>query len=136
MREIKFRAWDKNEKRMLSDEWIQTLDLKTDGSWAAYIGGGMKRYLRSSIGAGARDIFYNDIELMQYTGLKDCKGKEIYEGDILRQHKTSGQMFKVIWDADGKWMVRDIECNMQDFLWRWASVTEVIGNIYENKELI
>jgi hypothetical protein len=57
---IKFRAWDRKKKEMLSDEWIQTLDLRTDGTWGVYIGGGMRRYLTGSIRGGDDCVFHDD----------------------------------------------------------------------------
>ena len=73
----------------------------------------------------------------RWTGLKDKNGKEIYEGDILRQHKNKGTMFKVFWHKDGSFLVEEIdEPSIWNSLWAWAKVTEIIGNIYENPELL
>src|SRR5690554_736873 len=82
---------------------------------------------------------YEEVELMEFTGLKDKNGKEIYEGDIVRFHYKTG-VYKigiVVWnDLFGSW---DIDCS--DFvsyksLKQYKSVSEVIGNIYENPELL
>jgi len=82
--------------------------------------------------------------IMQFTGLKDKNGKEIYEGDILvkDEHK-----WKVIWDnkraAFALWRISpdkryfdgriQAPMAMQEYL---ICETEVIGNIYENPELL
>lgn len=83
--------------------------------------------------------FTEKVILMQYTGMKDSKGKEIYEGDILRQKKNKGAQFKVYFDKDGKWMADEIGESfggLNHELWSWAEVTEVIGNIHSNPELL
>jgi uncharacterized phage protein (TIGR01671 family) len=77
----------------------------------------------------------DDVELMQYTGLKDKNGREIYEGDIVRRpdlgvHATNHQ---VIYDAP-MFVAQDYEQQVPlNFL---APRCEAIGNIYENPELV
>jgi uncharacterized phage protein (TIGR01671 family) len=75
------------------------------------------------------------IELMQYTGLKDKKGKEIYEGDIITVNDSNGK--KVIcvveWEHSG-WGKRSI--NYGQAIWERWNEYQVIGNIHENPELL
>jgi hypothetical protein len=77
--------------------------------------------------------------LMQCTGLKDKNGKLIYEGDICRNSK-SGEVFNVVWHnplASFCWQKHE-HSHIYSYgeLFRAFDYYEVIGNIYENKELL
>ena len=75
------------------------------------------------------DDWRSDAILMQYTGLKDKNGKEIYEGDILKYH--NGRLSDPIeFPKDYMWLSIKIERN------NWSDTVEVVGNIYENPELL
>ena len=99
MRKIKFRAWDK--KHMA---YQGTPDLETLHSFMFH---------------------YGDKILMQYTGLTDKNGKEIYEGDIVKW----GKIIEKVEMKDGCWSMV-LGTIVEEFN------LEVIGNIYENPELI
>ena len=77
----------------------------------------------------------DDWELMQYTGLKDKNGKEIYEGDICQVIATK-HIGLIKWDNAAYWM--DEEIPMWELVLEEGFVKEIeiIGNIYENAELM
>ncbi len=114
MREIKFRAWDK-----ATGNWLEaiTYTLHTSG-----------RLL----------ITPRNVELMQYTGLHDKNGKEIYEGDFLRVDWRDSRypvhtIGPVTWDVrEARWIVGEGGTAQDDA----GHYMEVIGNMYEDPELL
>ena len=112
MREIKFRLWDKERKEMIN---VGRIDI-ADGSCAPTIFG---------------NVFYdywNDVELMQYTGLKDKDGVEIYEGDIVETED---------YYVGDRLMVKGTKQIIDDIRFCGKLLPcKVIGNVYENPELV
>ena len=115
MREIKFRVWDKELKEMCSVTDIQL--------WINYVHYSQKD---GDIGKGN---YPADVILMQYTGLKDKNGKEIYEGDILRY--SNGEILGVAFDNKTAQFTTKTR-----WLWPIIDVCEIVGNIYDNPELL
>ena len=131
-REIKFRAWLKEEKKMVN---IETMDF-TDKS--------MQHLEKNEIIDVylLRRVVFEDIELMQYTGLKDKNGKEIYEGDILRYNFPYDGRIKHVspvtyLETQASFGLKDIYGN-EIPLYRITAnhCFEIIGNIYENPEFL
>jgi len=128
MREIKFRAWNKKEKVMInsvedefavvSNGWIILEDNNDDygTSWFSD---------RNHIEDPANLI------LMQYTGLKDKNGKEIYESDLLK--RPDGAIEEIVFDA-GSFCIK-YKDSIFDFIAEDNNL-EIIGNIYEHPNLI
>ena len=152
MREIKFRAWDKTGKGMGKVNYIKYSDVqynqisarfkqkeKTVDDWFIY----------------GDENGCDNIILMQYTGLKDRNGKEIYEGDIIRftweEDSCWGKQgtytayirfnrgtFEVVYIGK-KYLIEDGNQTGSDglnYFMDWSEDVEVVGDIYTTPELL
>ncbi len=118
-REIKFRAWDEEQKMMVnSDRSIATI-------LANHICGNLDLH-----SAGTNKNEKPIYKLMQFTGILDCEGKEIYEGDILlaSAYDESKSEIKIIEDIRDLYTGAALDNSYFNF--------KIIGNIYENEELL
>ena len=133
MREIKFRVWDKNDKRIFIDPQMIDFYNKKIG-YMQY----QTEYMPDtsySIPVGFEEFEYS--ELMEWTGLYDKNGEDIYEGDILFE-SFGEKYYKVVFE-NGSFRAEfegDFEEYSFDLIDVVAQGYEVVGNIYENPELI
>lgn len=126
-RENKYRAFYKSEKR-----WIDIFSLHCDDG-----------HILSVEDVTGLRLNISDINLVQYTGLKDQDGQEIFEGDILK-HITDENITikKVVYDAQHGAFI--MKCDKYFAELRatygdgdmYADTYLIIGNIYENPEIL
>jgi len=125
MREIKFRAWDSRNTEMVYSDKEDSFYINTKGA--------LFMYALPKSESGINTEYHKDYQVMQYTGLKDKNGVEIYDSDLLREE--GDKIYIVKFSDEGYWMADPANCegdwfHIYDFDWR------VIGNIHENTELL
>lgn len=112
MRQLRFRIWDEFNKKMC-------------------VSASMKEYMEKDavkIPEGEEKF------IMQFTGLLDKNGTDIYEGDILAT--PTHENMEVIWDTErGAWMLDEVG-HPTGQLSHFAQESEVVGNIYQHKNLL
>ena len=136
MREYKFRMWNKKEKKMY-DVGVLDFDYK-------------QVYMKGYLNYTTSSFQIEDIELMQFTGLHDKNGKEIYEGDIVKiKYRKGFKLGQAIYEEFIARVMYGSEyasfiignCNPSIIVHECENLgdykdIEVIGNIYENPELL
>jgi uncharacterized phage protein (TIGR01671 family) len=127
MRGIKFRAWDKEENRMIYDT---ERDSMSYWDWVTW----------TSVEIVNSQLRSNSYEWLQFTWLKDKNGKEIYEGDVVENKRNSVK--DLIEDNTTVWNRWEVRFDNSAFrvhaftLNQIARDLEIIWNIHENKELL
>ena len=110
MRPIKFRAWDTEDRRMilLDKTYVGMLScLQEEPSW----------------------------KVMQFTGLHDQHGKEIWEGDVVRD-RNGGLMYCIVWNMDRFVLEHPKTMELGVSLRGFYDELEVLGNIHEHPDLV
>ena len=118
----KFRAWDRLSNYIFD---VALIDFDTQ---MVKLGGCKYRNL-------------DEVILMQSTDLKDKNGTEIFEGDVVKQEMlipTSGieEITGVVKILEGAWIIANDEEEIACHLWREGTEMKILGNIYENPELM
>nr|UVY07306.1 MAG: YopX protein [Bacteriophage sp.] len=128
MRVPKFRAWDKISKKMFP---VGEIDF--DYEFA---------YLEEENGYRCERDF-DEIDLMEFTGFKDKNGEEVFEGDIIKD--SEGFIAHVVYDKEYAGfglnyqpfdLVGGLSVTFEELKNEYRNTFEVIGNIYENKDLL
>jgi len=142
MRDIKFRVWDTEH-----EEWCgaDVQLLRGDGDFVTAMSG-KDGILEDPTGYSIRPDDTRRFDVQLFTGLKDNNGKEIYEGDIVSWESDYGDegISQVIWGdgtSDNSYPAFDLDPSSDEEINSLCSLTiagtiEVIGNIYENPELL
>ena len=121
----KFRAWDKVNKKL---KQVYSIDFDENGEIQSI----KDEYTKPNEMYAMFEIEY--FELMQSTGLKDMKDTEIYEGDIVKNEYD--EIYVVKWFDAGFHLEEKYNGGFDYFELHFGDNKEVIGNIYENPELL
>ena len=132
-RNTKFRVRSKRDGSLLGYEWLNEF-----GRWM------VEDITTSKVFPGTAT--YDSVTIReQYTGLKDKNGVEIYEGDVLQsryRNKRGNELWRVTWDSKAtiqcgfQCVARNGIANPLNYAFSISRELEVIGNIYENQELL
>jgi len=127
MRQFKFRVWHKPEKKMhyyLKAKFGQGTNITLEGKF------------KDVDQITTKTVPNEDLEVMQFIGLLDKNGNEVFEGDLLKIGQLTGR-YEVVWQEDGAYFrARRVGSDTGYSFTNISYPFEVIGNIYENSELL
>jgi len=119
-RELKFRAWDGSKMHSVNDAANELWPVVLVSDAQLEDEGGLKAYRRSW-------------SVMQFTGMKDMNGVDVYEGDIIRAYQLVGQV--AYHNIRGAFIFADTK-HLNEMLYQVMANTMVIGNIHEHPHLL
>ena len=138
--EKKFRVWLNKKMIYIKDDiYISFFNAKGAVDWSICNRKDQTTIYKHDI---SYPEIYNNSKLMQYTGLKDMNGKEIFEGDIFKYGSiiVNTVLFKEGMFCYAATLIMDDYVKLSNYYFDWendkASKIEVIGNVYQNKELL
>jgi len=126
----RYRAWDKHGQKMFANDEL----IIWNGN--VYANDSKKLTCNNLKGWSIDDEY-----LMQSTGLFDRNGKEIFEGDVVRQVRTQPTtenevIIGVVTMIEGAWLIMNDNEQLASKLWSETDENEIIGKIYENKDIL
>ena len=126
-REIKFRAYSSHNHKIYS---VSNIEWDIDG----------RIWVTADDGKNGIELIDEEAHLMPYTGLHDKNGREIYEGDVVRTGEDNigdpDQMIGQVIMREGSWLIENEKKQEAVDLFSEITSREVIGNIFEDKQLL
>ena len=122
----KYRVWDKELQTMLD---VSLIDFKKGVLVGEHWEFGETNFMS-----------FDEIVLMQSTGIRDINNRVIFEGDVVRQVRTqptteNETITGVVTMLEGAWLIMNDCEQLASYLWSETDENKIIGNIYENPEL-
>jgi len=143
---FKFRVWDKANNKFINPFLFEHNNYYKDTGMMLLDFNGKIRIAEYSSGCGdnsASSVYsevdnQDDYEIQQYTGLTDCKGNPIYEGDII-YHKNYKVYCQCVWDVERltyRWVGKNVSLPIDTRDDNMTLKEKIVGNIFEHKHLI
>ena len=125
----KFRAWDKEGNRMILPKYLQSIDLLREQ---------VTERTKSNYTFTSHSIPFDKVELMQSTGLHDKNGKEVFVGDIIKCTRGCPHEVYLEREYGGTYVGGMPAIYLKGIRegYAWTGAEEILGNIYENPELL
>ena len=125
----KFRAWDKEGNRMILPKYLQSIDLLREQ---------VTERTKSNYTFTSHSIPFDKVELMQSTGLHDKNGKEVFVGDIIKCTRGCPHEVYLEKEYGGTYVGGMPAIYLKGIRegYAWTGAEEILGNIYENPELL